>query len=69
MAVSPPDLSEHVERAMAAFAQAGEEVTVAKDRFVATREEGIFAKADDATVIAEAGPPSGKILRRLLRSR
>lgn len=40
----------------------GEEVTVGKDRFVVTREEGIFAKAEDAHVVPLATPPSGKIL-------
>jgi hypothetical protein len=40
----------------------GEEVALGKDRYVATREEGIFAKADDATVITVATPPSAKIM-------
>lgn len=40
----------------------GEEVTVGKDRYVVTREEGIFARAEDAHVVPLATPPSGKIL-------
>jgi hypothetical protein len=40
----------------------GEEIAVGKDRFVATREEGLYARAEDATVIPLATPPSGKIL-------
>jgi hypothetical protein len=40
----------------------GEEVTVGKDKYVVTREEGIFAKAEDAHVVPLATPPSGKIL-------
>lgn len=40
----------------------GEEVLDGDERYVETREEGLFAKAEDATVIREATPPSGKIL-------
>lgn len=40
----------------------GEEVTVGQDRYVATREEGVYAKAEDATLIPLAQPPSKKIL-------
>ena len=40
----------------------GESVTVGKDRYVATRKEGIYAKAEDATVVTLAQPPSSKIL-------
>lgn len=40
----------------------GEEVMVGKDRYVVTREPGVFAKAEDATVITVATPPSNKIL-------
>lgn len=39
----------------------GEEIAVGPEKFVATREPGIFAKSEDATVITEARPPSGKI--------
>ncbi|MEZ4313216.1 MAG: L,D-transpeptidase, partial [Polyangiaceae bacterium] len=39
----------------------GEEVTEGKERYLATREEGVFAKAEDATVIDVATPPSKKI--------
>ncbi len=40
----------------------GEDVRVGKERFVVTREDGIYAKAEDATVITVAPPPSPKIL-------
>ena len=39
----------------------GEEVVVGADRYLVTREPGIFAKADDAVVAAIATPPSDKI--------
>ena len=39
----------------------GEDVTVGKDRYLVTREEGLFAKADDANVVPLATPPSDKI--------
>lgn len=39
----------------------GEEVVSGAERYLATREEGIYASAADATVITEAAPPSGKI--------
>lgn len=40
----------------------GEEVTAAGERYVVTREEGVFAKAEDATVISAAKPPARSIL-------
>jgi len=40
----------------------GEEIKIGADRYVVTREPGIFAKADDATVVTIGKPPSNKIL-------
>jgi hypothetical protein len=41
----------------------GEDVTVGADRYLVTREEGIFAKAEDANVVTLATPPSDKIVQ------
>lgn len=40
----------------------GEKIEAGGERYVVTREDGIYAKADDATVIDVAPPPSGKVL-------
>ncbi|MBK8252998.1 MAG: L,D-transpeptidase family protein [Polyangiaceae bacterium] len=45
----------------------GEEVTVGKDRYLVTREPGIYAKADDAVIATESKPPSRKILEAVGR--